>query len=162
MSRSIRAVFGSWTTAASSHLGATKYKLMSNGEVVRGRFDAHGRLINEAVVEVIDPRDHAKFYSIIASFRELRAESPRRTRVGLTRRSATRRSPTTRRRSMSAGLSTLTAGLRGGLKAGNRKRDAMARSMRMRRYEETLPMSYVPPDTRLYGIVVGGRPSCSA
>jgi len=89
--------------------------LRRTGEVVRGRFDNRGRLVEEEVVEVIDPYDHAKFMSILRRFGEGRSvSSPMRSR-------------TSKRRSMSGG--------------GKYKNE---RARRLRKLNSALPESYVP------------------
>jgi hypothetical protein len=155
-SRASQAVFGVWIPASSTRLGSTKYKLERNGDVIRGRFDAHGRVINEAVVQTIRPNDHAKFEAIVNQFKELKVESPRRMRIG-----ATSRRRTSVRTSIRSSLRRSLRRSRSKSPTGGRftsAQDAALRAKRLRTLDAASTQTYVPPDMRFYGIVVGGKP----
>ena len=133
-------VFGVWITAALTPHGSVKYKLERSGQVIRGRFDAHGRVISEDVVESINPGNHAQFYKIVQAFQEIRAASPGRTR---TPRQESRRARSHRSVRLSAGTSEA-------------RRDARTRARILARMNRTMASSYDPPPVRLYGFI-GGR-----
>lgn len=125
-------------TAKSTPSGSTKYKMERNGDIVRGRFDSHGRITNEEVVRNIDPSDHAKFRAIVNEYAQSKTSSPERVRIGIKSRRTSRR-----RSRMSP-------------KSVSYSKDARERTRLLHKYDSPLQQSYVPPDYRIM-YVYGGR-----